>query len=249
MNHAVHHLPKHIDESAERFHYYETLWKTVGLDLLEKHAGPLEGLSLLDYGCGRGETLRMAAERGMRPLGTDLDEECVALSKSHGDAVLLTQPQNPLLQFGERSFDVVTCFHVLEHVEEPKRVLTALGRISRRYVVVAVPNLRALPKPRYCRHEPRPVNEGHLQGWDHAHFRNLAERHCDLKLIAWGHDQVRIPILSSLAAKIGGDKLAIRLETGLFLRLFKFHCTSIIALLEKADERWTHQPESGGNLQ
>ncbi len=235
MNHAVHHLPKHIDESAERFHHYETLWKTVGLDLLGKHAAALEGLTLLDYGCGRGETLRMAAERGMRPLGTDLDEECVSLSQSQGDAVLLTQPHNPLLQFGEESFDVVTCFHVLEHVGNPKRVLTALGGISRRYVVVAVPNLRALPKPRYFRNEPQPVNEGHLQGWDHAHFRNLAELHCGLKLIAWGHDQVRVPILSPLAAKIGGNKLAIRLETGILLKLLKFHSTSIIALLEKND--------------
>lgn len=234
MNNAVRHLPKHIDESKDRFHHYETLWKKVGLDLLERHVGPLEGLSLLDYGCGRGETLRMAADRGMIPVGTDVDEECVGLSQAHGDAVLLEQLRNPLLQFGEGSFDIVTCFHVLEHVEDPKSVLTALGRISRRYVVVAVPNLRALPKPRYFRNEPRPVNEGHLQGWDHAHFRNLAERHCGLNLIAWGHDQVRVPILSPLAAKIGGDKLAILLETGILLRMLKFHCTSIIALLEKA---------------
>ncbi len=80
--------------------------------------------------------------------------------------------------------------------------------------------------------EPQPVNEGHLQGWDHAHFRNLAENHCGLRLIAWGHDHVRVPVLSGLASRIGGDKLAIRLETGVFLSCFKFHSTSVIALLE-----------------
>jgi SAM-dependent methyltransferase len=232
MNDSIHHLPKRIDEGADRNHFYETHWKCVGLELLARHAGPLNHLTLLDYGCGRGETLHLAAERGMIALGTDLDDECVALSRAHGDASILEEPNDPASQFGENSFDVVTCFHVLEHVDRPKEVLTALGKIARRYVLVAVPNLRALPRPRYLRNEPASVNEGHLHGWDHAHFRNFAERHCGLKLVAWGHDRARVPILSGLASKLGGDKLAIQLETGLFLKLFKFHCSSVITLLE-----------------
>jgi SAM-dependent methyltransferase len=234
MSATIHHLPKAIDEQADRHHYYETWWKRVGLELLASHAGRLDGLSLLDYGCGRGETLRLAAEHGMIPLGTDLDPDCVDLGSRQGRAVQLDDPHDPTTQFGEKSFDVVTCFHVLEHVDRPKDVLSALGRIARKQVVVAVPNLRALPKPRSLRSEPRAVNEGHLQGWDHAHFRNLAERHCGLKVVAWGHDHVRIPVLSNLATKVGGDPLAIRLETGVFLKLLKFHSTSIIALLEPA---------------
>ncbi len=233
MNKNIKHLPKRIDESTERFHYFETLWKKTGLDLLERHAGRLEGLSLLDYGCGRGETLRMAAERGMMPLGTDVDEECVALSMAHGPAARLEHPGDPRRQFGENSFDAVTCFHVLEHVDRPREVLASLGAIARSHVVVAVPNLRSIPRPRYITREPPSVNEGHLQGWDHAHFRNLAERHCGMRLVAWGHDHVRVPVLSGLVAGMLGEKAAIRLETGLLLRCFKFHSASIIALLEK----------------
>ncbi len=233
MTSLIHHLPKSIDESADKNHFYESHWKQVGMDLLAAHAGPLEGLSLLDYGSGRGETLRLAAKQGMTVLGTDVDEECVELSLAHGDARILKEVHDPVLQFGENSFDVVTCFHVLEHVDRPKEVLTALGKIARRYVVVAIPNLRQLPRPRFLRKQPFPVNEGHLQGWDHSHFRNLAEKHCGLKLVAWGHDHVRVPLLSGLAAKIGGDRLAIRLETGVFLKIAKFHCSSVIALFER----------------
>jgi SAM-dependent methyltransferase len=228
----IQHLPKRIDESAERFHFYETHWKKTGFKLLARHTVALNGWTLLDYGCGRGETLGLAAQRGMIALGTDVDEECVALSGEHGEARRLEEPHNPALQFGEDSFDVVTCFHVLEHVDRPKEVLTALGKIARRYVVVAIPNLRSLPRPKFLRHEPITFNEGHLQGWDHAHFRNLAEKHCGLRLVAWGHDHCRVPVIGNLAAKLGGNELAIRLETGPFLKLFKFHCTSIIALLE-----------------
>ncbi|MEP2777051.1 MAG: class I SAM-dependent methyltransferase [Luteolibacter sp.] len=233
MSDPIHHLPKRIDESSNRLHFYETHWKRVGLKLLADHAGSSNGLKLLDYGCGRGETLNLAHEAGMDPMGADLDPECVALSAAHGKAVLIDEPNDPSTQFGKDSFDVVTCFHVLEHVDRPKELLSALGRITRKYVVIAVPNLRALPKPRHLRSEPQFVNEGHLQGWDHPHLRNLAERHCGLKLVAWGYDHVRIPILGSLVSRLLGEKTLIRLETGIFLRLFRFHSASLIALFEK----------------
>ena len=229
------HLPKAIDEASDRNHFYETHWKRVGLELLAKQAGDLKGLSLLDYGCGRGETLRLAAEAGMDVLGTDLDPECVSLSSVLGPAVQLAQPHDPVAQFGEKSHDVVNCFHVLEHVDRPKEVLTALARIARRYVVLAVPNLRALPRPRYLRREPQSVNEGHLQGWDHAHFRNLAEQHCGLKIQAWGHDHCRVPLLGEIVSRVAGDKALIGLETGLFVRLFPFHSASLIALMVPGD--------------
>ena len=83
------HLPKAIDEAGNRNHFHENHWKRVGIDLLKHHLGDLAGLSLLDYGCGRGETLRLAAECGMQAQGTDLDPECVAISRAHGEAVVL----------------------------------------------------------------------------------------------------------------------------------------------------------------
>lgn len=237
MPKPVHHLPKRIDESNNRYHYYETLWKQIGLRLLAEHCEDLKELTLLDYGCGRGETLRIASDFGMVALGADLDPECVEISRKIGEAVLIDKPDDPSLQFGENSFDVVTCFHVLEHVDRPKEVLASLARISRRYVLVAVPNLRTLPRPRALAREPRPVNEGHLQGWDHAHFRNLAERHCGLRVIAWGHDHVKIPVIGGLVAGLGGDAMLRRLETGCWVRWFPFHSASVIALMEPVLER------------
>ena len=232
MSASIAHLPRNIDVAKERNHFYETLWKQVGLDLLERHCGSMKGLSLLDYGCGRGETLKLAKERGLDPLGTDVDPDCVNLSSAHGPAIRLEHPNDPLSQFGEKSYDVVTCFHVLEHVDRPKETLAALGKIARKHVIVAVPNLRSVPRPRFLRREPLSVNEGHLQGWDHAHFRNLAELHCGLRVVDWGHDHGKLPGLSQLAAKWGGNDFAIRMETGPFLKFFTFHCASIIALME-----------------
>lgn len=221
------HLPYQIDEKADRFLHYETLWKRKGLALLLAHCGP-EGKSLLDYGCGRGECLDFAREAGFRVQGTDTDPECVRLASSYGPACELSQ--EPVRQFGAKSFDVVTCFHVLEHVENPKQVLRAIATIARQYVVLAVPNLRYLHRAFERNFALEEVNEGHLQSWDHWHLRNLAERHCGLKLVEWGTDATILPGLSQCARKLLGAKATIWLETGLFRRLFPFHGISVLGL-------------------
>jgi 2-polyprenyl-3-methyl-5-hydroxy-6-metoxy-1,4-benzoquinol methylase len=176
----IQHLPLSIDPQKNRYHFYETLWKKVALDLLQAEMPNLSGVSLLDYGCGRGETLMLAKELGMNPVGTDIEEECLAVSRQHGEVYPLN-PHDPLSQFGEKSFDVVTCFHVLEHVPAPIETLRHIAKIARKYLLLAVPNLSAFHDVLRPRRWLDPVNEGHLQSWDHATFQNLIERHAGLQ--------------------------------------------------------------------
>ena len=226
---SIKHLPYVIDEK-KRHHFYENNWKRVGLKLLSRYY-PLQGRTFLDYGCGRGEALKIFAEAGMEVTGVDTDPECIKLAAQFGKTSLITEAQ-PFINLPEKSFDTVGCFHVLEHVENPKQVLTQLGRIAREYVIVAVPNLNRLNGIFARGKSVLQVNEGHLQSWDHAHFFNLAERHCGLQLVAWGHDAV---ILSGVSWGINhflGSKTAIWAETGIFTKIFPFHCISVLALLK-----------------
>jgi 2-polyprenyl-3-methyl-5-hydroxy-6-metoxy-1,4-benzoquinol methylase len=239
---SVHHLPYEINEDANRFGYYENHWKRQGLALLLKHCSP-RGMTLLDYGCGRGECLDLAKKAGFNVMGTDIDPECVKLGARHGPTCLLNS-SDPLSQFGPKSFDVVTCFHVLEHVENPKQVLTPIGKIARAYVVLAVPNLRNLHRTFRRKIELSETNEGHLQSWDHWHLLNLAERHCGLKLVEWGTDATLLPFLSNWSQKILGTKVTIRLETGIFRRLFPFHGVSVMGLF-----RPTSLPQDNASLE
>jgi SAM-dependent methyltransferase len=224
------HLPYAIDEATDRNHFFENHWKRVALALLERHAGDLSNMTILDFGCGRGETMQYAAERGMVPTGFDTDPHCVALASRFGRTETLDLTRVPE-QAGEKSFDVVACFHVLEHVENPKETLTLLGRAARQYVLVAVPNLQKIPNLRKPWATPLKTNEGHLQSWDHAHFQNLAETHCGLQLIAWANDATIVPIASEFIRRLFGNRFVLSLETGLFCRLFPYWGISIIALL------------------
>ena len=226
------HIPYQIDPTKSRAHYYEELWKDTALNLLLRENSDLKGWKHLDFGCGRGETMRRTRDLGMEACGTDTDPECVQLSSAFGNAVILNT-DDVLGQFGEKSFDLVTCFHVLEHVPNPKETLSILSKIARKHVLVAVPNLSAFHDLlRRDTHWDCTVNEGHLQSWDHSHFRNLAERHCGLRILAWGFDTVLIPPFSLIAEKLFGNKAAIKLETGIFKKMFPFASLSVIALME-----------------
>jgi SAM-dependent methyltransferase len=231
QEHRSIHIPYAVDESTDRNHFFENHWKRVALELLASHERNLEGLTLLDYGCGRGETLDYAKNYGMLPKGLDVDPECVRIASQKGPAEVLDL-SNAAAQVGTRSYDVVTCFHVLEHVDNPKEVLTMLRRAARRYVLTAVPNLRLISNLRRPRRETQRVNEGHLQSWDHAHFRNLAENHCGLRIISWGFDATILPVASELCKRLFGIQTVLKLETGLFKRWFPYNGNSVIALME-----------------
>lgn len=224
------HLPYEIDPTTNREAFYETHWKHASLAVLRRHLAP-GGQAILDYGCGRGETLQIFGAAGYAVTGADVDPECVSRASRFGEAVRL-DPDNPVQQFGRRSFDVVTCFHVLEHVENPRKTLSELAQISRQYVLIAVPNLRYLNLLFTRKIDIAFVNEGHLQSWDHWHLKSLAERHCGLEWVDWGFDATRLPILSSVSEKLLGMKAAIWLDTVPFRRLFPFHGISVIGLFK-----------------
>lgn len=107
---------------------------------------------LLDCGCAGGETTLMMAKRigTTHVSGIEVAEENIAVAKSNGVDVHLGN-LNEEIPFQSESFDVVVASHVLEHladtdlfVREIYRVLVPGG-----YVVVATPNLSALPHIMY----------------------------------------------------------------------------------------------------
>jgi SAM-dependent methyltransferase len=223
------HLPYEINPDENRFHYYETYWKHCALELLMKHHPPSDSTTILDYGCGRGEALEIFGAAGYKVTGADVDPKCVEFSSKHGESVILDY-KDPLSQFGEKSFDYITCFHVLEHVENPLEVVRALSQIARKGAVFAVPNLCQLSNLFRRTVYWEAINEGHLQSWDHGHFQSLLERHGGFELEEWGFDVTLLPIVNRFGPKLLGQRNLIRLETGLFRRLFPFHGISVLGL-------------------
>lgn len=104
----------------------------------------VEGEVFLDVGCGSGEYLALAADRGVEAVGVDLSEAyCRRIVASGarrpvvGDAAALP--------FASRSCDVVLCSEVIEHLPPSvaRGCIDELTRVARRAIVVTTPNAAA----------------------------------------------------------------------------------------------------------
>lgn len=99
---------------------------------------------MLDVGCGRGVILNELAEAGFETHGFELSED--AATGLH-PAVQLTVG-NDLVQadYPDDRFDLVTAWHVLEHVSDPRETLLEISRILKPggRVAIAVPNFGSL---------------------------------------------------------------------------------------------------------
>jgi ubiquinone/menaquinone biosynthesis C-methylase UbiE len=128
---------------------------------------PLKASSLLDAGCGEGETLaRLDGSLPERTVAVDLSPEAVEFTAKRLPTVETACQSVEELPFEDDSFDLVLCLEVLEHIPEPDAAVGELARIARRRVVISVPHepwfkLGSLLRGKYMRglgNHPEHVN-------------------------------------------------------------------------------------------
>lgn len=98
---------------------------------------------LLDIGCGVGDFLHVAENKGWQCTGVEPSEEAreIARQRIKGD-LLYSEDLNHL---PDQSFDLITMWHVLEHVDDLKWQVAQLQRLIKPNgrIVIAVPNYRS----------------------------------------------------------------------------------------------------------
>jgi 2-polyprenyl-3-methyl-5-hydroxy-6-metoxy-1,4-benzoquinol methylase len=85
------------------------------------------GGRLLDIGCGSGERMMKMRDLGWTVSGIDFDPKAVMTAKSLGFDVYCGSI--PEVYFPSNSFDAIIMNHVIEHVPNPREVLSACERI------------------------------------------------------------------------------------------------------------------------
>ena len=99
-----------------------------------ERAGKLDGLRILDVGCGGGLLAEAMARKGASVTGLDLADDLLQVARLHAletgvtvDYVLEAAETHAQQHAGE--YDVVTCMEMLEHVPDPTLVIAALGQL------------------------------------------------------------------------------------------------------------------------
>jgi SAM-dependent methyltransferase len=103
------------------------------------------GRLLLDIGCGNGLFLHLARKRGFECRGMDVSGPAVALARErYGLQVRQGAIGDEIWQPGQ--FDVITMFHVLEHLPDPRLALSYVRRILKPEgsLILQVPNIESM---------------------------------------------------------------------------------------------------------
>lgn len=144
------------------------------MNLLEKQLK--ENDLLLDYGCGQGAYVHaLGNERKLDCTGMDL------FPYPNWE----TPPSNCRFQTCEGSvipeednhFDVSFAFEVLEHCHCPEAILKELCRVTKRVVLVSVPNCHEDETLKKYSFAPRHwIDQTHVNFWTRDSFRAFAEK-------------------------------------------------------------------------
>jgi 2-polyprenyl-3-methyl-5-hydroxy-6-metoxy-1,4-benzoquinol methylase len=107
------------------------------------------GVELLDVGCGTGHFLSAAKKSGYIITGIEPDEDArsFALQENNIDAL----NQESLYELSAHSYDIITMWHVLEHVYDLKKDVEQLTKLVKPggTIFIAVPNMNAYDAREY----------------------------------------------------------------------------------------------------
>lgn len=98
---------------------------------------------LLDIGCGVGDFIHTAEEQGWQCTGVEPSQDAKAIAKKRIKAEILSSED--LEQIPNETFDVITMWHVLEHVDDLKWQMAQLQRLIKKggRIVIALPNYKS----------------------------------------------------------------------------------------------------------
>lgn len=113
------------------------LWKRRATKL----ARYIRGGALLDVGAGIGQFLQFAKPYFTELVGTEVSSSAVELAKSKYNLEIL-HGEVEKIDFGTKKFQVITLFHVLEHVHSPRNLIQKCYDLlsSSGMLFIAVPN-------------------------------------------------------------------------------------------------------------
>ena len=104
------------------------------VDFINERAN-LEGIKVLDVGCGGGILAEALSKLGAQVTGIDASEQTIGVAQNHSNAVGsdVSYYQTTIDEFiankPKEKFDVITCLEMLEHVPSPGEIIKTCSTI------------------------------------------------------------------------------------------------------------------------
>jgi 2-polyprenyl-3-methyl-5-hydroxy-6-metoxy-1,4-benzoquinol methylase len=137
---------------------------------------------ILDAGCGEGFAMRELWHEQRQPVvGLDGSHHALQMARHLNGHHSFAAADLLALPFPDRSFDLVVCMEVLEHLSQPARGLTELCRVSSRHLLLTVPNEPLFRGANFLRGKNVLAlgnDPGHLNHWSAQGFLRFIKPYC-----------------------------------------------------------------------
>jgi len=214
------------------------------------------GGKALDIGCAGGEFLEALRRRGWEVAGVESNVAVAAHARaSLGLDIFAGELEEA--DFPEDAFDLVTMWHVLEHVHDPLATLDEIARITRPQgtLLLAIPDPNSLEArlfgrfwagwdvPRHLHLFSKPLITQVLstREWRVSDVTYMTGRHWlfDLSLRHWAEAKIADPLLRRLLLTVTGSLAARLLTLPIFLLLERLQKGSIMVLFAVRESKDT----------
>lgn len=129
---------------------------------------------LLDIGCGTGYFLKEATHQKWKVTG--IEPNPTARQITHHNKIKVFESLDEIKK--DKKFDVITLFHVLEHIHELRKTGKKLNKHLKEYgtLIIAVPNHKSFDSNHYGTNWAGYDVPRHLYHFDHESMQKYAEK-------------------------------------------------------------------------
>jgi ubiquinone/menaquinone biosynthesis C-methylase UbiE len=150
--------------------------KNCASDGLIKFAVQNAGDTILDVGCATGDYCNKLKKLGFKCVGIDINREYIEKALENGIEAYIMSAEN--IKFLDNSFDTILLFEVLEHVEKLDHVLEEVKRVTKKNILITVPNCSDFYHlKKYCLTYEHMLEKDHVNFFTRESLENLLSKH------------------------------------------------------------------------
>lgn len=104
------------------------------LNYIQTQCGDISNKLVLDVGCGGGILSECLAKLGAQVIGLDMAQASLEVAQHHAqqNGLVIEYIKSSIEDYTnntDKQFDIITCMELLEHVPDPKSIITACAKL------------------------------------------------------------------------------------------------------------------------